>query len=143
MSFFFQVLCIFWYQVCENQTIGREVTWCFVLARQHKICPKSVFCMLVYKTHGNYWFLSSPPRWRGDMAPLHKICVWTQIGKIKRKLSFNQSELRIKDLRSNANFMQQGPSKLRPSVCPPSVRDAYKNLNNFPTLHLFVTKLGW
>ena len=35
-------------------------------------------------------------------------------------------------------------SKLRPSVLrPPSVRDAYKNLNNFSTLHLFVTKLGW
>ena len=35
-------------------------------------------------------------------------------------------------------------SKLRPSVLrPPPVRDAYKNLNNFPTLHLFVTKLGW
>ena len=29
------------------------------------------------------------------MAPLHKICVW----KIKRKLSFNQSESRIKGLR--------------------------------------------
>ena len=34
-------------------------------------------------------------------------------------------------------------SKLRPSVLRPSVHDAYKNLNNFPTLHLFVTKLGW
>ena len=35
------------------------------------------------------------------MAPLHKICIWTQtqIRKIKRKLSFNQSESRIKDLR--------------------------------------------
>ena len=33
------------------------------------------------------------------MAPLHKICVWTQIRKIKRKLSFNQSESSIKDLR--------------------------------------------
>ena len=33
------------------------------------------------------------------LAPLHKICVWTQIRKIKRKLIFNQSESRIKDLR--------------------------------------------
>ena len=32
-------------------------------------------------------------------APLHKTCVWTQIRKIKRKLIFNQSESRIKDLR--------------------------------------------
>ena len=35
------------------------------------------------------------------------------------------------------------PNCVRPSVLRPSVRDAYKNLNNFPTLHLFVTKLGW
>ena len=33
------------------------------------------------------------------MAPLHKICVWTQIRKIKRNLIFNQSESRINDLR--------------------------------------------
>ena len=33
------------------------------------------------------------------LAPLHKICVWTQIRKIKRNLIFNQSESRIKDLR--------------------------------------------
>ena len=33
------------------------------------------------------------------MALLHKICVQTQIRKIKRKLIFNQSESRIKDLR--------------------------------------------
>ena len=32
-------------------------------------------------------------------TPLHKICIWTQIRKIKRKLNFNQSESRIKDLR--------------------------------------------
>ena len=32
-------------------------------------------------------------------APLHKICVWTQIRKIKRNLIFNQSESRINDLR--------------------------------------------
>ena len=32
-------------------------------------------------------------------APLHKIWVWTQIRKIKCKLSFNQSESRINDLR--------------------------------------------
>ena len=32
-------------------------------------------------------------------APLHKIFVWTQIRKIKRKLIFSQSESRIKDLR--------------------------------------------
>ena len=32
-------------------------------------------------------------------TPLHKICVWTQIRKIKHKLIFNQSESRIKDLR--------------------------------------------
>ena len=36
MSFFFQVLRIFWYQVWENRTIGREVTWHFVLARDLK-----------------------------------------------------------------------------------------------------------
>ena len=42
------------------------------------------------------------------LAPLHKICVWTQVGNIKRNLSFNQSESRIKDLRSNATFMQWG-----------------------------------
>ena len=34
-----------------------------------------------------------------SLVPLHKICVWTQIRKIKRKLIFNQSESRIKDLR--------------------------------------------
>ena len=34
MTFFFQVLRIFWYQVCENRTIGREVTQLFVLARR-------------------------------------------------------------------------------------------------------------
>ena len=48
MSFFFQVLRIFWYQVCENRTIGRKVTWRFVLARRHKICPKSAFCIYVF-----------------------------------------------------------------------------------------------
>ena len=56
MTFFFQVLRIFWYQVCENRTVGRKVTWRFVLARRQKICPKSAFCRFVYKTHGNYWF---------------------------------------------------------------------------------------
>ena len=50
-SFFFQVLRIFWYQVCENQTIGREVTWRFVLARRHKICPKSAFCICLCTKH--------------------------------------------------------------------------------------------
>ena len=52
---------------------------------------------------------------------LHKICVWMQIRKINaiRKLSFNQAELHIQDLRLiflrsldswlvfNANFMQR------------------------------------
>ena len=33
------------------------------------------------------------------LTPLHKICVWTQIRKIKRKLSFNQSESRIMESR--------------------------------------------
>ena len=51
MSFFFQVLRIFWYQVCENRTISREVTWRFVLARRHKICPKSAFCICLCTKH--------------------------------------------------------------------------------------------
>ena len=38
-SFFFQVLLIFWYQVCETRTMGREVTWRFLLARRIKLCP--------------------------------------------------------------------------------------------------------
>ena len=57
MTFFFQVLRIFWYQVCENRTIGREVTRRFVLARRLKNCRKiCILHMFVYKTHGNYWF---------------------------------------------------------------------------------------
>ena len=32
-------------------TIGREVTWRFVLARRHKICPKSAFCICVCTKH--------------------------------------------------------------------------------------------
>ena len=51
MSFFFQVLRIFWYQVSENQTIGREVTQRFVLARRLKICPKSAFCICLCTKH--------------------------------------------------------------------------------------------
>ena len=57
--------------LCENPLDHRsEVTWHFVLARRHKICPKSAFCIL--KTHvclctqhmpfGNYWFLAHPVR---------------------------------------------------------------------------------
>ena len=54
-DFFFQVLRIFWYQVCENRTIGRKVTRLFVLARRLKICPKSaILHMFVYK---NTWKL--------------------------------------------------------------------------------------
>ena len=43
--FFFKVLRVFWHQVNENRTIGREIMWCFVLARRHKIylCTKSVY----------------------------------------------------------------------------------------------------
>ena len=55
MSFFFQVLRIFWYQVCENRTIGREVTWRLVLACRHKIRPKSAFC--IYVCVQNTWKL--------------------------------------------------------------------------------------
>ena len=51
MTFFFQVLRIFWYQVCENRTVGREVTRRFVLARRHKICPKSAFCIGLCTKH--------------------------------------------------------------------------------------------
>ena len=51
MTFFFQVLRIFWYQVCENRTVGREVTWRFVLARRHKICPKFAFCIGLCTKH--------------------------------------------------------------------------------------------
>ena len=51
MTVFFQVLRIFWYQVCENRTIGREVTWRFLLARRHKICPKSAFCICLCTKH--------------------------------------------------------------------------------------------
>ena len=51
MTFFFQVLRIFWYQVYENRTIGREVTWRFVLARRPKICPKSAFCIYLCTKH--------------------------------------------------------------------------------------------
>ena len=51
ITFFFQVLRIFWYQVCENRTVGREVTWRFVLARGHKICPKSAFCIGLCTKH--------------------------------------------------------------------------------------------
>ena len=51
MTFFFQVLRIFWYQVCENRTIGREVTQLFVLARRLKICPKSAFCICLCTKH--------------------------------------------------------------------------------------------
>ena len=40
---------IFWYQVCENRTV-REVTWRFVLARRHKICP-SAFCIGLCTKH--------------------------------------------------------------------------------------------
>ena len=50
-DFFFQVLRIFWYQVCENRTIGRKVTWRFVLARWHKICPNSTFCICLCTKH--------------------------------------------------------------------------------------------
>ena len=45
MSFFFQVLRIFSHQVCENRTIGREVTWRFVLARRHKIAQNLHVCV--------------------------------------------------------------------------------------------------
>ena len=51
MTFFFQVLRIFWYQVSENRTVGREVTRRFVLARRHKICPKSAFCIDLCTKH--------------------------------------------------------------------------------------------
>ena len=51
MTFFFQVLRIFWYQVCENRTIGREVTRLFVLARRLKNCPKSAFCICLCTKH--------------------------------------------------------------------------------------------
>ena len=57
MTFFFQVLRIFWYQVCENRTIAREVTRLLVLARRLKICTKiRILHMFMYNTHGNYWF---------------------------------------------------------------------------------------
>ena len=49
------------------------------------------------------------------MAPLHKICVWTQTRKIKRKSLMRNSDwfknrfaFDFSDLRSNANFMQRG-----------------------------------
>ena len=48
---FFQVLCIFWYQVHENWTNGREVTWHFVLTCRHKLCPKSAFCICLCTKH--------------------------------------------------------------------------------------------
>ena len=56
VTFFFQVLRIFWYQVCENRTIGREghVTFCTRTSAQN--LPKiRILLMFVYKTHGNYW----------------------------------------------------------------------------------------
>ena len=52
------------------------------------------------------------------MAPLHKICVWSQIRKIKRKSLMrdsgvkNQFAFDFSDLRSNANFMQRGPGPM-------------------------------
>ena len=35
----------------KNRTIGREVTWRFVLARRPKICPKSAFCICLCTKH--------------------------------------------------------------------------------------------
>ena len=48
------------------------------------------------------------------------------------------------DFRQICSFSRahQDGGRLRdPNCVRPSVRDAYKNLNNFPTLHLIVTKL--
>ena len=47
----FELKFNFWYQVCENRTVGREVTRRFVLARRHKICPKSAFCIGLCTKH--------------------------------------------------------------------------------------------
>ena len=53
--------------------------------------------------------------WCASMAPLHKICVWTQIRKIKRNLIFNQNRALMTCVTliflicvQNANFMQRG-----------------------------------
>ena len=47
MTFFFQVLRIFWYQVCDR-TIGREVTRLFVLARRLKMPKIRILHMFMY-----------------------------------------------------------------------------------------------
>ena len=98
MSFFFQVLRIFWYQACENRTIGREVTWRFVLARRHKICPKSAFCMFVYKTHGNYWF---------SLNAL-KQCVFCLWGHLQNflYLEINQDQITTKKIIKTMKYMR-------------------------------------
>ena len=57
MTFFFQVLHIFWYQVCENRDRRSRghVTFCTRTSAQNlpEIC---IFHRFVYKTHENYWF---------------------------------------------------------------------------------------
>ena len=51
---------------------------------------------MTWISYGSCFLNTAPGK---DIALLHKICVWTQIRKIKRKLNFNQSESRNKGLR--------------------------------------------
>ena len=47
----FSLLFFFKSKFAKNRTIGREVTWRFVLARRHKICPKTAFCIHLCTKH--------------------------------------------------------------------------------------------
>ena len=57
MTFFFEVLRIFWHQVCENWTSRYGVTWSFTTKGQHE---KWDFFHFVYKTNGKVKFLFWP-----------------------------------------------------------------------------------
>ena len=57
MTFFFEVLRIFWHQVCKNRTCRYGVTWPFATKGQPE---KWDFFHFVYKTNGKVNFLFWP-----------------------------------------------------------------------------------
>ena len=83
---------------------------------------------------------------------LHKICVWTQISKIKRKLIFNQSKSRIKDLRliflicdQTCKFYATGPkSQLHEGLQSEKKVIWYNSMTSLTTYRLFIIPFkGW
>ena len=73
-------------------------------------------CVLISCVNVLYWQTKEEyVQWVQTMVPLHKICDWTQVRKIKHKSLMHDSDwlklnLRFdfSDLRSNTHFMQRG-----------------------------------